>query len=349
MSGVFISHASADKNFVDDFVDDILRLGCGIPVKEIFYSGRVSTGVRSGENLNSRIQFEVADADLVIAVLTPTYQKRPYCLAELGAAWSRTGVLLPIAAPGLELTDLDGVLKGILVRHADDSAALDELHDQVCDMRDGRPSATNWGECKAKWMAKVGGLAASLPRERVIALDDYDRLKADHEGAMAALASAQKDIRNLKVTVEQLKLAKDKEEIRRILKPDTEVAEYEQCEHNAREALRPLKSVVRDAVYWDMRSSEMPWPRDQGDRQEADDALAAGQLKEGWTEDSLRANEAHPTVSKAIDAAAELRSFLSSDTRSEEFEGWFRAEHDQMPPDLSMKDAWDKIINLSFN
>jgi hypothetical protein len=96
MPGVFISHASVDKNFVDDFVDDILRLGCGIPVKEIFYSGRVSTGVRSGENLNNRIKFEVADADLVIAVLTPTYQKRPYCLAELGAAWSRTGVL-----PGL--------------------------------------------------------------------------------------------------------------------------------------------------------------------------------------------------------------------------------------------------------
>lgn len=90
----------------------------------------------------------------------------------------------------------------------------------------------------------------------------------------------------------------------------------------------------------------MSWPRDWVDREEADEALAAGQLKEGWADDSLRPNEAHPKVNKAIGAVADLHGFLSSDTRSEEFDVWFRAEHDQMPPDLSMKDVWDKVLDL---
>src|SRR5215211_43201 len=37
MSGVFISHASSDKPLVDEFVDVVVRLGCGARSNQLFY------------------------------------------------------------------------------------------------------------------------------------------------------------------------------------------------------------------------------------------------------------------------------------------------------------------------
>src|SRR5437016_4591969 len=117
MPGVFISHASADKPLVDPFVDDVIRLGCEVPRKKIFYSSGEDTGVPSGENLNTYVRDRVADASIVVAIISPTFQTRPFCVAELGSAWSRIGNLFPIAVPGMARTDLEGVLEGMLVKH----------------------------------------------------------------------------------------------------------------------------------------------------------------------------------------------------------------------------------------
>lgn len=87
MSKVFVSHAAADSSLVDEFVSRILDNGCGLDETQIFYSSGRDTGVPSGYNLLSYVQQEVSGADLVIAIVSPMFQTRPVCLAELGALW----------------------------------------------------------------------------------------------------------------------------------------------------------------------------------------------------------------------------------------------------------------------
>src|SRR5580704_16581214 len=151
MPRIFISHASADKPLVDPFVTTIVQLGCEVSKDLIFYSSGEDTGVPWGSTLNSYIRSQMESVSLVVAIISPTFQTRPFCVAELGAAWSQVGKLFPIAVPGLEYTDMQGVLAGLSVRTLSDSAALDELHDQVCNLLGTSPGAKTWGRHKSQW------------------------------------------------------------------------------------------------------------------------------------------------------------------------------------------------------
>lgn len=58
--------------------------------------------------------------------------------------------------------DLQGVLKGLIVRYLDDSEALDELHEAVCKAVGTSPGVKTWNAYKAKWLGKINRLATSL-------------------------------------------------------------------------------------------------------------------------------------------------------------------------------------------
>ena len=348
MPGVFVSHAGADKVFIDSFVDDIIRLGCEVPKTSIFYSSGADTGIPSGSNLNAYVKEKVQDAKLVVAILTPSFQTRPYCVAELGAAWSRADLLFPIAAPGVERTDLQGVLKGLIVKYLDNSEALDELHEAVCRAVGTSPGAMTWNSYKAKWLSKVERLAASLAAPRLITLEEFERAQNDARGALNALGETQRETEELNAIIEQLKATKDAAAVREILKPKTEIAEYEQLEKAARESMAQLPAPAREAVFWDMQNMGMPWPNayeDQWAYDQVEKARIDGWLQYGTTDDCLVLNPSFGKIKRAVTAVRDLQKFLSSDVRSEEFHEWFEAEHDEVPPDLGLKHLWDQIFN----
>jgi hypothetical protein len=82
----FVGHASVDAELVDAFVDTLVRNGCNLGPDDIFYTSGEDTGIPSGADLIASVSEEVSEATLVIALVTPTYQTRPVCVAELGAA-----------------------------------------------------------------------------------------------------------------------------------------------------------------------------------------------------------------------------------------------------------------------
>lgn len=177
MTRVFISHAAADKDFVNAFVDTVVRLGCGVPREALFYSSGADTGVPAGEDLNAYVRKQVDDDALVIAILTPTFRTRPFCIAELGAAWSRAGRLLPLAVPALIESELDGVLKGMLIRRLDDGSTLDELHDVIGKALGISTDARTWGQYRDNWLRDVAGRLATLhdPDSEVVSATSCSR------------------------------------------------------------------------------------------------------------------------------------------------------------------------------
>lgn len=160
-SGVFISHASADKDLADEFVEKVVRLGSEVPSSKIFYSSSVDLGVPSGDDLNNYIRNKVQGVNLVIALITPAFQASSFCAAELGAAWSRVENLFPLYVPQLERADLDGVLAGLSIHELTDSDALDELHDRISDAVGQTGKSSTWTTYKKKWLQAAGNL---LPR-----------------------------------------------------------------------------------------------------------------------------------------------------------------------------------------
>jgi TIR domain len=164
VSKIFISHAADDLPLVEPLVDVIVQLGCGVPAEQIFYSSGSATGVPSGADLNSTLRQKVGQASLVVSVLTPAFQKRPYCIAEMGAAWARVGNLFPVRHPALGHDDLEGVLDGMIVRTLDDEAALDELHERICVATGTSTTTRIWNSCKKKWLSELPTYLAALPQ-----------------------------------------------------------------------------------------------------------------------------------------------------------------------------------------
>ncbi len=156
MPGLFISHASADKELVDDFVDSVVRLGFGVQERQFFYSS--GRGVPSGEDLSAFIRKKARESNLVIALITPAFTQSAYCIAELGAAWATAGALFPLLHPALTHDDLDGVLRGVAARTLNDPSALDELFDRVVAALDLEADSQQWGRYKPKWLASVEAL-----------------------------------------------------------------------------------------------------------------------------------------------------------------------------------------------
>jgi hypothetical protein len=163
MPGLFISHASADKAFADAFVDNVIRLGCGISSESLFYSSGADTGVPSGSDLNSFVRDKVSDVNLVIALITPAFQQSAYCIAELGAAWSRVENLFPLVSPGLDRDDLEGVLRGMLLKPLDNEQALDELRDRINKSVGVAANTAAWSNYKSKWLQSAPELMPAVP------------------------------------------------------------------------------------------------------------------------------------------------------------------------------------------
>ena len=343
MSGVFVSHASHDKCLVDPFVDDVIRLGCEVPRDRVFYSSGEDTGVPSGEDLNSYVRMQVADASIVVAIISPAFQSRPFCIAELGAAWSRTNNLFPIAMPGMPRTDLEGVLDGMLVKYLDDGSALDELHGRVTAALGHTPDVRTWGRFKEKWLANVPSYVDKVPEVRTVSVREVEQVEGHLASARDALRESEEDRRTLAEKVEQLKAAKSAEEVAEIVLPRDEVQRFEVLLSTAEEAANKLPGIVVDAMWYDLFENGMPWPNryeDQPGFEGARDAERDGLLVDSG-DGLLVPDQDVRDVGDAYEAVRRLDKFFDDPTAA--FIEWSRAEYG-MSPNLRKKKLWDALL-----
>jgi hypothetical protein len=164
MSDIFISHAAADKPLVDEFVDTVVRLGCGVPEERVFYSS--GTGIDPGRDLNAELRVEVGDAKVLVAMITRAFLDSPYCLVEMGAAWGRVGTLFPFVYPVALRTQLDGVLSSIVVPGLDDTNGLDALRDRIGEAVGVHTNARTWGRYKRQWLDTIRRTKSPAGRSR---------------------------------------------------------------------------------------------------------------------------------------------------------------------------------------
>ncbi|MDE6473690.1 MAG: TIR domain-containing protein [Clostridia bacterium] len=84
-SGVFISHSSEDKEFVNKISTFFQTLG--IKSDNIFCSSIEGQGVKNGERIEEKVRERLISSQLLFYIITKNFLKSNYCIQELGAGW----------------------------------------------------------------------------------------------------------------------------------------------------------------------------------------------------------------------------------------------------------------------
>jgi len=153
---LFVSHAWADRELTDLFVEKVLRLGCGIPADQIVYTSRTSMGVPGGSDFRAYIRGRAEGASLVIAIVTDDFLSSAFCMNEVGAAWVLSKDFYPIATPTLPFSRLDGVLPGLQVNRMDRPGVLDDLAERVTSALGITRNGAEWGAHVRTFQERLG-------------------------------------------------------------------------------------------------------------------------------------------------------------------------------------------------
>jgi hypothetical protein len=344
MPKVFISHASLDVDFVDPFVDTVVRLGCGLHPAELFYSSGQDTGVPSGSDLMAHVRAQVETTDLVVAIISPTYVTRPVCVAEMGAAWGISGKFFPILVPGMPRTALTGVLSTMLIKYADQREVLDELADHIADCVGHKPKAATWGRYVEKWLKAVGGLATKVPVPDIPTPEEVSKIRDRVEELREALGEAETEVERLEEENQQISALKDKAEVDVIRLPTDQWQRLEALAQQARDALRKLDMWVAEALRADLFGNGMEWPNgyeDQFGLSEVRTLVDDGELVESYGGERLVPDYDFSDVQEARDAVGDLIKFIEK--VDPEISDQFKAEY-RVPLDLSKRKAWDRLL-----
>lgn len=341
---IFVSHASADGAYVTSFVEDILLRGAELRSADVFYSSAADMGVNSGEHLMERVRTEAGASELIVALVTPTYQTRPVCVAELGAAWAR-GVLFPMLAPGMDRSELEGVLPGLLIKPADEDSVLDELADRIRKLGFDF-SASSFGVGKANWASNLRREIAPAHLPPIPSADHLKRLEQDLEGARKALDTARSELAEQEARNDQIMAAKTLAEARQANLPADERERFDALRASVKTARHDLSAVVIDAVWHNVAGLEICLPNrfeypDEHDSMTTE--VTNGRLILDEDTGEISANHSFPAVKRAQTAITELADYLDPTAREESFSEWFEEKY-ETPMNLRMKACWDAVI-----
>lgn len=344
-----MSHASADGEYVEQFVSNILQLGCDLDVEngDLFYSSGADTGVPAGADLMSHVRKEVGTANLVVALITPTYLTRPVCMAELGAAWGLVGddKLFPLLAPSMKRSDLDGILPSLLIRYSNERDALDQLHERVGKAIGHHSGSPTWGRHVRKWEKNVDELAAELPAPAVASIADMRKLEKQVSDSEQVIDGMEKRIADLEQQLVAVSALKEPVQVAKVTLPADHEERFDALVARASKALRKVQPIVREAIRCDFLGNAMGWPdafEDQWEQREAQRAYDDGELLDGSAEGTLLPDYEFTNAHEAERALEDLRQFLDHDAEPELLE-IFQEEH-RMPLDLRKRQVWNLLL-----
>lgn len=130
---IFISHSSKDKDIVDKFIEQILRLGCGLDIKDIVCTSIESTGIRTGQDIRIYLQEHIKACDFVFFMVSKNYMESSICLNEMGASWVLGKKVKPLLFPNVDYKDMGWLYEISKAGKLEETVTLDSLHDELLD------------------------------------------------------------------------------------------------------------------------------------------------------------------------------------------------------------------------
>jgi len=342
-SGIFISHATADKELVDALVD-LLQTGIGVPHDQIFCTSLEGHGIPEGEDFADFIRDKLQGAGHVIMVITPRYYESAFCLCELGATWIQSGSAFPLIVPPLGFSDMKAVLSGVQAGLINDASKLDNLRDRL-----GSSVPT------AKWNAKRDvflqtfdqRLAGSIKGPTKIPSEKFKELNEKYAALLDEVSVKENEIRTLNQQIADLKALRDRSEVAKVVaKYSDEEERFDALIKKVADAFKRVPDIVVEALYYDERGEpfviKTGFDRDQSKIDEAKAAHEDGFIE--YRDGDVSLNHDDRKVRRASDALAELREFLSGGASSDFFERF--EDENEFAPDLGNHRFWNNYLGL---
>jgi len=343
---LFVSHASADKNLIDAFVD-LLQTGIGLNHDQVFCTSLEGMDIPKGKDFIKFIHDKIQEPFLVIMVVTPSYYESTFCLCELGAAWAMSHSSFPIICPPIEYSDLEGVLKNQQAGKIDDPHDLDSLRDRIIE--DGEiesPSPTSrWNVKRDQFLRKLKKLIPKIEGFTKVSVEKHTELQNDYETALQDVEDIEDQLEQARQTIKRLKKIKDKQAVQDVLLEGMdEWEQFKTLAENAKDRLDQLTDPAVEALYYDYFGgtySPSYWDKDWL-RDEVKESQERGYI-EGAESDDITPNKNNPRIAKAIKKLDKLEHFLGHS--SADFDKAFIEKH-EIQPDMNLRDFWESFLGL---
>jgi TIR domain len=307
---VFLSHAQADQDLVDHF-QTLLEQGVGVAHDEIFCTSLKGLGIPAGvPDFKEYIRQEINGSELVVALISSNYYASPFCMCELGAAWVLAKNFFPILVHPIDFKDLRGALSGMQCTKLADQSSVSALYDRLHPIVAKPVSVERWETRKAVFYKNLPQVLAGIKPPEIISSDKFAEAQKKADAAVALNVELQEELDQKEKELIETRKAKSAKEIAVIRqKFSTEMEQYDNLIDECRTALAKLPSIVREALYYEVRHEEFIPKED-----EFEDARAAQEdelLQPARMSDhALVPNDDRPSVRRAQAALTSLKQFL---------------------------------------
>lgn len=345
---IFLSHAVADKDLVDRFVD-FIDIAFKIDRSQIYCTSLKGTKrIRTGNNFINDIKEHIVDTEVVLFFLTPNYLKSEFCLSELGAAWALGKRIYPILIPPMDYNALDATpLKGVTqyVKLKDEEALFD-IADDFKEMNIIKDVGSGLLRAKAKSFINDVPALCKFEKSDHISIEDHQKALNELEEITKNNIEQEKEIRDLKKKIEELKSAKDSKEVSEILMQGSSDKEtFENLTEKVGNLFYSLDDLTISSIYCNhFYLGEMRYLVNYEYLPRARELEAEGFLT--IDEGEIVPNEYHPKIKKCIIALEDLKYFLEEKCGPEFYE-YFEDTY-EIQLSLNNKRFWEEIFNTSI-
>ncbi len=342
---LFLSHASADSEYVEEFMDLILIQACGLTESQIRNTSLRNTGVPTGDDLFADLKATAEKSPLTVAIISPTYLTRPTCLAEMGAGWVR-GTLFPFLTPNMTRDPLVGPLKTMLIEApSDEKASLLELHDTIVQRFDTKVKALVWTRAIDKWMAMERRADLLAPPPKDITVENVEALELKLTNSTERISELTLEIDTLKAQNKALSGLKDAKEVEEVTLPTDQIALFEHLCSDARKAVSEIDGgyAKNELLRQEVAGKGITLPSDRNDRDEYYVAQDKGLITIDDEDGTVSLNYNAYGIDAAIERLETLDRFLDTNNVSDEFRTWFQGKY-KATLSLTAEKTWSAII-----
>jgi len=149
---LFISHSSKDKAIIVKFVDQILRLGIGVPSSCIRCTSIEENGIQNGAKMRDWIHQQIKDCRLSFLMISPNYKDSEICLNEMGAIWALEKDVRIFLLPGVDYNTFGWLEEIRQAGKIVDESALDLLRDDLTELYERTNSTADWGRHRREFL-----------------------------------------------------------------------------------------------------------------------------------------------------------------------------------------------------
>lgn len=346
---IFVSHATKDQEIVSSFVDDLLIGVLQIKLSEFFYTSGLGTKIKSGEDWRNEIRRHLNEAEIIFLIISPAYKESEMCIAEMGAAWAGEARVLPLIIEPVNYKSVGVVNEPKQIEKFLDKESLARIKDilqEHFEIPAKDIKSDRWDVKVTQFIVKAQKYLKDHPYPEPVTRDGFDEARAKVAELEKSLEDIVIELGEQQDLVEKLKAAKDKAEVKAILKPKagSDMDEFESLAAEVKTKLKRFSPIVRGFMFKSFSGKDItidvhPYPG------EIREAVANGyirvDLEDGITEALWDDTEEMKAVYTGL---VELQEFLESKP-FKDFPKQFKDKYG-VPLNLNNKLFWEAVFKL---